>query len=308
MLVRTAELAPLAVLRKLKGGRHPTRWPGSPDKEEPHVPRLIQWCLVFGVWCFVVDVSLSQTPNNNREDKEGKLPDNRRMEMLAKDDPIAFLENCLIRYDREVQGYRLLMQKQERLQGKLQKREVVEVCFEHGPAANGHSVFMRWIEGARLAARVLYVEGLNNNKMIVKPAGFGSFLTVERDPEGPDARRSGRYTVKQFGLRFGVQSTLDSYRAAQKEEALHVAYHGRQHVQEAGGRECFVLERTGYKKPEEDGITRQLLFVDTRTWLLVGTILKNDKGQLLGEYFFRDIRLNPKFDKDQFTRQAVDAK
>src|SRR6266542_3271330 len=212
------------------------------------------------------------------------VSDNARMEGLAKEDPIAFLEKCLARYDREVKGYSLTMQKQERLQNKLQKREVIEVYFQHGPAPKGHSVFMRWIEGARLAARVLYVDGQNNNKMVVKPAGVGAFLTVERDPDGPDARRSGRYTVKEFGLRRGLQRTLDSFRAAQKDGALHVDYLGRQKVQEAGGRECFVLKRTGYKKPEEEGITQQTLFVDTQTWLLVGTILKGDKGHLIGVY------------------------
>src|SRR5262245_3610247 len=166
--------------------------------------------------------------------EEKNLPDSARMEALAKEDPIAFLENCLARYDREVKGYSLTMQKQERIQGKLQPREVIEVHFKHGPAANGHSVFMRWVEGARLAARVLYVDGENDNKMVVKPAGVGGFLTVARDPDGLDARRSGRYTVKEFGLRFGLQGTLDSYRAARKDDALHVEYLGRKKIKEAG--------------------------------------------------------------------------
>src|SRR5438876_11526647 len=106
------------------------------------------------------------------------VPDNARMEMLAKEDPIAFLENCLTRYDREVKGYSLTMQKQERLEGKLQKKEIIEVHYREGPAKDGHSVFMRWLEGARLAARVVYVDGENmgsdgRSKMIVKPAGLG---------------------------------------------------------------------------------------------------------------------------------------
>jgi len=29
---------------------------------------------------------------------------------------------------------------------------------------------------------------------------------------------------------------------------------------------------------------------------------------LIGEYFFRNIRLNPEFDRDQFTRKVIDAK
>src|SRR5262245_31923320 len=38
------------------------------------------------------------------------LPDGAEMEKLARTDPLAFLENCLRRYRRDVQGYRLTMQ------------------------------------------------------------------------------------------------------------------------------------------------------------------------------------------------------
>src|SRR5205807_1657314 len=92
------------------------------------------------------------------EDTGKKLPNNARMEVLAKENPVAFLENCLIRYDREVKGYSLTMQKQERIDGKLEKKEIIEVHYREGPAQDGHSVFMRWKEGARLAARALYVD------------------------------------------------------------------------------------------------------------------------------------------------------
>ncbi len=253
-------------------------------------------------------------PDIDVKDKGKKLPDNARMEALAKEDPVVFLENCLLRYNREVKGYSLTMQKQERLQGKLKPREVIDVHYKHGPAENGHSVFMRWRQGARLAARVVYVDGENKDpldgrsKMLVKPTGLASLFTVERDPEGEDARKSGRYTLIEFGLKMGVQRTLGYFEAAQKEGALHVEYLGRKKIREVGDRECFVLKRTRYKKPEGDGITEQTLYVDTENWLLVGTILRGAEGELIGEYFFRDIRLNPSFDKDQFTDKAVERK
>ena len=46
----------------------------------------------------------------------------------------------------------------------------------------------------------------------------------------------------------------------------------------------------------------------TQTWLMVGTILRGEEGQLIAEYYFRDIHLNPTFAKDQFTRKALQAK
>jgi len=248
------------------------------------------------------------------EDTGKKLPDNARMEVLAKENPVAFLESCLIRYDREVNGYSLTMQKQERLEGELKKKEIIEVRYREGPEKDGHSVFMRWLQGARLVSRVVYVDGENKDssdgrsKMLVKPTGIGGFFTVRRDPESADAKRAGRYNLKEFGLKMGLQRTLASFKDAQKEKALHVEYLGRKKVPEAGGRECFVLKRTRYARPEADGITEQTLSIDTQTWLLVGTVLRGEEGQLIGEYYFRDIRLNPTFDKDQFTKEAVQAR
>src|SRR5262245_53043838 len=60
--------------------------------------------------------------------QEGELPDNAGMERLAQDDPCAFLENCLRRYQRDVRGYTLKLQKQEFLGGSLQPREITDVC------------------------------------------------------------------------------------------------------------------------------------------------------------------------------------
>jgi outer membrane lipoprotein-sorting protein len=39
--------------------------------------------------------------------------------------------------------------------------------------------------------------------------------------------------------------------------------------------------------------------------LQVGSVLLDSKGQVIAEYFFRDIEINPTFDKDQFTRKAL---
>src|SRR5262245_49504082 len=94
---------------------------------------------------------------------DGKsLPTPAQLEALAGKDPIGFLKYCLRRYEREVKDYSLTMQKQERINGNLEKKELVEVAFRENP----HSVFMQWTEGARLAQRALYVQGENNDRLI----------------------------------------------------------------------------------------------------------------------------------------------
>ena len=242
------------------------------------------------------------TPLKAVQDDGGALPDNATMTRLAKDDPIRFLENCLKRCDREAHGYRCTLVKQERLGGKLQRSEVIAVAFRETP----FSARLDWKEGARLAQRVLYVKGENDNMLVVKPAGLASLVgVVKREPEGPDARNSGRYPLTEFGIKVGMERTLGSWERARKDGAFRVEYLGERKVPEVGGRRCWVLKRTGYRQPEEDGITELTTYFDQETWLQVGSVVKGARGEVIGAYYFRDVQLNPKFPADTFTVEAI---
>ncbi len=235
---------------------------------------------------------------------DGKpLPTEAQMKGLAQSNPIAFLEACIRRYDREVKGYRCIMHKQERLEGKLQPSEVIDAQFREKP----FSVLMDWREGARLVKKALYIKDENKGMILVKPAGLLSIAgVVERDPNGEDARKGSRVPITEFGMEISAERTLASWQKAQAQNALHVEYQGEMKVKEAGGRVCWKLHRTHFKAPEDvDGVTDLTIYVDKETWMQVGSTLKGADGQLLGEYFFRDIELNPEFKPGTFTREAV---
>jgi hypothetical protein len=223
---------------------------------------------------------------------------------VAKNDPIAFLTECLARYDREVKGYRAVMQKQERIGGRLQPKEIINVCFKEKP----HSVLLVWTEGARRAERALYVDGENNGKMLARPNGLIARKVagdiVERDVDGPDARQSGRYPLSEYGIKKGTERTLAAWSAARNQQALHVDFLGEQRVKEAGDRLCYKLRRRN-ARPENDGVTELTIYVDKENLLQVGSVLKGGGGKLIGEYFFRDIELNPAFSNGQFERGAL---
>jgi hypothetical protein len=231
------------------------------------------------------------------------LPTEAQMKRLAQSDPAAFLEACIRRYDREVKGYRCVMHKQERLEGKLQPSEVIDAQFREKP----FSVLMDWREGARLVKKALYVKGENNGMILVKPAGLLAIAgVVERDPNGEDARKGSRVPITEFGMEISAERTLASWKKAQAQNALHVEYQGEMKVKEAGGRVCWKLHRTHFKAPEDiDGVTDLTIYVDKEMWMQVGSTLKGADGQLLGEYFFSDIELNPDFKPGTFTREAV---
>lgn len=237
-------------------------------------------------------------------DDGGALPKGAEMERLAKDSPLTLFENCLKRYTREVKGFSCTFQKQENIDGKLYPTEVIDVCFREKP----HSVYMAWKEGTRRAERVLYVKGENKDKMLCRPAGKAARLivgdVVERDVDGADARAAGRYTLQEFGMKLGLERSYADWKTAREEGTLQVEYLGIKKVKEAGDRSCYAVRRTS-KKPDRDGISECIIYIDTDNWLPVGTVLKDEKGNLLAAYYWRDINLKPEFKKDQFEKAAL---
>ncbi|HMC65911.1 MAG TPA: DUF1571 domain-containing protein [Gemmataceae bacterium] len=237
-------------------------------------------------------------------DDGAALPRDADMERLAREKPIGFLENCLRKYAREVKGYRVVLQKQELIKGRLEPTEVIDVKFHEKP----HSVYFNWLEGARKAERALYVEGENDGKMLARPKGKLQRLAVgdvvARSLDDPDVRASGRYNLREFGMKKGTERTLAAWKAAEERDGLDVKYLGVKKVKEAGNRECYALRET-CKKPDPDGVTERVIYIDIDNWLQVGSVLKGEDGKLIGAYYFRDIRLNAEFKPEEFQRDAL---
>jgi hypothetical protein len=224
------------------------------------------------------------------------------IEQLINDHPTEFLQMCLDRYDRKVQGYSCTLVKKERVAGNLKPLEVVEAHFREQP----FSVFMEWKKGAGKAKRVLYVEGENNDKMLARPPGILGIAVFTRDVDATDVKASGRYLITQFGIKLGAERTLRAMLSAKAKNTLHVKYEGVFTVPELGNRSCYKLVRTPYDPPEDmEGVNELTIYIDTETWLQVGSILKNSAGDLIAEYFFRNIKINPAFKANQFKPSAL---
>jgi hypothetical protein len=230
------------------------------------------------------------------------------LENLLHARPVAFLELCLERYEREVRGYTVTFIKKERIDGKLyppgkNDYEEIKVAFREQP----FSVFFDWKKHRRLAARALYVEGQNKNKLLARP--FLTFMGIqERDLNDPEARKYGRYTMAEFGLGKATQRTVAAMHKAEARGALHVRYEGMVTLAEVGDRVCYKFVRTPYEPPEEEGVYELTLYIDCENWLQIGSILRDAEGHLIAEYFFRDIELippHPEFPPEQFDRKAL---
>jgi hypothetical protein len=224
-------------------------------------------------------------------------------EPLPDPNPVAFFKKCLDRFDQDnIQGYSCILHKQERIGGQLQPSEETELFVRTHP----FSVFMHWLRGQRLAESALYVEGQNDGKMLAHPAGLAGALVkvVARDPDGPDAKQSGRYPITDAGLKNGLLRTYKTWKAGEEEGDLHVEYLGVRKVREANDRLCYVLRRK-YTKPAEDGTAEVTIYIDKETWFQIRSVIKDAEGKLIGDYIFRDIQLNPKFKPNQFEPSAL---
>jgi hypothetical protein len=216
--------------------------------------------------------------------------------------PVRFLEMCLERYRREVQGYSCTMLKRERVKGTLNKPEELKIHFREKP----FSVFMEWKKGSSLASKVLYVEGENDGKLLARAL----LLVVSRDVDGSEAKKTSRYLLPDFGMYIGARRSVRSMQRAEERGKLHMHYYGAVPVAQLGGRLCYKFVRGPYDPPDHDGVWEDpmgelTIFIDCETWLQVGSILRDPEGNLIAEYFFRDVHLNPKFDPKQFTRASL---
>jgi hypothetical protein len=259
-------------------------------------------CLIMapGYPCSALDVAASATVEHvvaSSTEKSDGNPDPEK-------DVLGFLRACLKRYDATVHGYNLSFWKQERIANKLNALEIIDVAYRDQP----YTVLFNWQQGERLAKKCLFIDGENRDAktgkclMLVLPAGVLSRIgVVKRDPEGSEAKSSGRYPISAFGLRQAMDRVYKAWAAADAEKTLDVQYQGLNKVQETGGKTCHTFVRKCYNKPEEeDGVAEVVIYVDRETLLQVGTIVKNVHGELLATYYFKDIQLNPTFASNRF--------
>jgi hypothetical protein len=239
--------------------------------------------------------------NNAPElDKVEKLSN----EELAKAKPVEFLEFCLAEYDKKVShGYRCHFVKQERVNGKLRDPEKLRANFRAKP----YSVHMCWLEGAEFCQSSMYVEGQNDGKLVARPVAFGipSPLLVSRPIDAADAKATSRFPITEFGIKAGMVSTIRSMKAAYEKGTLNISYAGIEKLAKVGDRPCYKLVRTPYAPLEQDRINKLTIWIDCDTLMQVGSELIDVDGNLIAEYYFRDIELNPTFSEEQFTRKAL---
>ncbi len=220
-----------------------------------------------------------------------------RLLQLAQTDHIALLEWAAQRYEQQVQDYRVNLAKQERINNELKPAQVISVDFKEEP----FSVLMKWQSKGGPVDKLLFVEGQNDNMMLVHPAGLLGFIkSVKKDPTSNEIRRNSRGTPDRFGFYRSIQSLLDVYRQAQANGDLKTAYLGQTVVD---GRKCVAIERI---LPAGKGYpcARLILEIDQEYIVPTRMSMYDWQNNLLSLYEYKNLEFNVGLADIAFTPQA----
>ena len=235
-------------------------------------------------------------------------PIGETIEQRAARDPVAFLENCLERYDRSVRDYTCTFTKQELVGRKLTEVQVMRAWCREDP----FSVRLEWTENADKCDKVLYVKDRwiedGKQKAVVVPGRIARLFVshVMREIDGKDAKKASRRTVNQFGLRNSMILILKYCKLAAEQDALRYDFMGKGEVD---GRETLVFERHLPYTGDEAAWPDRVLVVHVDTELLVPirceAYADDAKEALLGTYTYTGIELNPNLPDETFSKKAL---
>ena len=202
--------------------------------------------------------------------------------------------------------YSAVFARQERVGGRLRDPETIDLLIRHEP----FSTRMQWRESRR---EVIYIEGRNDAKMLVRLGGLGRvFGRIRMELDDPRVRAESRYPVTEVGLLKLVERII-GYR--ERDLTLAEGVECRvEHSPSPDGRDSyrFTFEYAGpdveplYRKSVIwiDRETRLPLVVRNFTWPdddTARTADELDEATLLEFYAFRELQFDLGLTDEDFT-------
>lgn len=198
---------------------------------------------------------------------------------------------------RRMSDYSASFRLRERVGGELTDEQQVVLRVRHQP----FSVHMKWIDEGREA---VYVEGRNDNKLVVKPGGLAALVgTVELDPEGETAMEEARHPITEAGM-LALIEKLINYQKPLIKDGEGVRCEKKRERCEGEDCDCYVLSYADASVC--DGYAKTTLHISRESGLLVSiTNYGFDKSAssgtaLIEHYVYTDVQPDVGFGDDDF--------
>ncbi len=226
------------------------------------------------------------------------------------DDALETARRGLENIQSNVTDYSAIMVKRERVDGKLQKPEYMQVKVRsEGVSKTGgiipFSVYMKFIKPRACAGReVIWVKGRNNNQLCAhEGSGLLSLKRLNLEPDGWVAMKGQRYPIYEAGMENLVVKLIEKAERDKAAGQCNVEYRDGVKI---NGRECSVIEVThpDQRAPYDFHIAKVYIDKELRlpiryqahTWPEPGST----KPLLLEEYTYLNVKINQGFTDQDF--------
>jgi outer membrane lipoprotein-sorting protein len=206
-------------------------------------------------------------------------------------DPHDIIQRMSRAYDG-IQDYTALFLKRERIDGKLPELETIELRFQEP-----FKLYMAW--QTPYQGRVLtYIEGENDNKMLVNPGGILQFFRLSLDPNSALATRNAHHTIRQAGLRHTINLLMREYHRGMQHRQMQLHWRG---VAEVDERPAYHIEFVGPPDKEAGYYAyRGEIWVDQEYFLPTKLRIYDWDNQLYEDYEYRRLQINPGLSPEAF--------
>lgn len=185
----------------------------------------------------------------------------------------------------QVDNYRAIFHKQERIEGKLMEEETVLFKFK-----KPFKVYMKWIKDPYKGRELLYAEGWNKNLLMVHGSGITGIVTVNLDPRGSLAMKGSRHPINDSGLDHLVKVIGDNVRRGMKGGELEFREADKETVY---GRRTQQVEITLPRdKTRGYHSCRTRLNLDLEKKIPIKIEIYDWDNNLVEDYGYEDLKLN----------------
>jgi len=202
-------------------------------------------------------------------------------------DPMELLLSTKESYTH-IGGYTVTLIRDEAGDGKP---ETISIKFR-----KPFEVYMKWVKSPNLGRELLYVEGQNDDKVIVKMTGFiGILFSVIRiTPE--ETQRKGQHGIKDVGVGNMIDRIIEQTRIAQSNGDAVLYYHG---IKEVNGRQVHEVERILPQKSYYP-VHRLVVYIDQTLNLPVEIFGYDWNDKMVEHYHYTELNIQAKLEDSDF--------
>ena len=211
----------------------------------------------------------------------------------------------------DVPDYTCTFFKQERLGTELSEGQIMELKMRHKP----FSVYMKWLNGEK-GRELLYVDGEQDNKMLVHPGGWKARIvpSIKLEPDSSLAMAESRHPVTMVGL-LKLSDEIITRRRGEIERKCPVRCRFIEN-ETANERPCYCFVSTYLDRKASEEYRKSIQYID-REWLLP-ICVKNyawpeanqsfasdgalDEATLVEHYGYSELQFNQQLANDDFDR------